>query len=172
VNGENPGSYITMLGNGDGTFQAASAPAALGTYPMQPILADLNGDGKIDMVLQMNSPTNNLYVLLGNGDGTFQAPEIFSLADGPGYVLGGAVIADFNGDGILDIAAPYGCCQIGVVGIGMLYGTGHGTFTQGPAIGVVPGMIVGGDFNGDGKTDILFGDAYSNMVSALLDVSR
>jgi hypothetical protein len=35
-----------------------------------------------------------------------------------------------------------------------------------------PALIVGGDFNGDGKTDILFGDAYSNMVSALLDVSR
>jgi hypothetical protein len=172
VNSGAPGSYITMLGNGDGTFQTASAPSALGTYPMQPILADLNGDGKIDMVLQMNHSTDNLYVLLGNGDGTFQTPEIFSLTEGPGYSIGGAVIADFNGDGILDIAAPYGCCQLGVVGISMLYGTGHGTFTIGPAIAVVPGVIVGGDFNGDGKTDILFGNAYSNMVSALLDISR
>jgi FG-GAP-like repeat len=172
IDSGNPGSYITMLGNGDGTFQSPSSPSALGTYPMQPILGDLNGDGKIDMVLQMNNSTDNLYVLLGNGDGSFQTPQIYSLIEGPSYVLGGPVIADFNGDGIPDIAAQYGCCQVGVVGINMLYGTGLGTFTMGPSIALVPGMIVGGDFNGDGKTDILFGDPYSNMVSALLDVSR
>ena len=172
INSGIPGSYVTMLGNGDGTFQAASAPVALGTYPMQPILGDLNGDGKIDMAIQMNNSTDNLYVLLGNGDGSFQTPQIYSIIDGPSYVIGGPVIADFNGDGIPDLAAEYGCCQSGALGIGMLYGTGDGTFTMGAPIAVAPGMIVGGDFNGDGKTDILFGDGYSNMVSALLDVAR
>jgi hypothetical protein len=124
------------------------------------------------MAVQMNNSTDNLYVLLGNGDGSFQTPQIYSIVDGPSYVIGGPVIADFNGDGIPDLAAEYGCCQSGALGIGMLYGTGDGTFTVGAPIAVAPGMIVGGDFNGDGKTDILFGDAYSNMVSALLDVAR
>jgi hypothetical protein len=170
VNGGNPGSFAILLGNGDGTFQSPSPSTTLGTYPMQPLLVDLNGDGRRDVVFQMNNLTQNLYVFLGNGDGTFLPPQIYNLTGGPSYVIGTPVVADFNGDGRLDIAAPYGAA-IGSAGIDLLLGQSDGTFSMGPAISVSPGVLVGGDFNGDGKADIVFNNPYGNMIATLLNVS-
>jgi FG-GAP-like repeat len=165
-----PSSMFVLLGNGDGTFQPPSPAITLGTYAVQPLLIDLNGDGKLDAVLQMNNSTQNLYVALGNGDGTFQTPQIYTLPGGPAYVSGTAVVADFNGDGHLDIAAPYVTFN-GQFGIGLLLGQSNGTFTMGTPVNVVPGTMVGGDFNGDGKPDIVFDNPSANFVAALLNVS-
>jgi len=170
INSGNPGSFDVLLGNGDGTFQAPSPATTLGTYPMQPLLIDLNGDGKLDVVIQMNNSTQNLYVLLGRGDGTFQAAQIYNLTAGPSYVTGTAVVADFNSDGIIDIAVPYGAV-VDTAGIDILYGQSDGTFSMGPNITVVPGILVGGDFNGDGKPDMVFNNPYANMLSTLLNIA-
>jgi hypothetical protein len=165
-----PSSMFVLLGNGDGTFQPPSPAVTLGTYAVQPLLIDLNGDGKLDVVLQMNNSTQNLYVVLGNGDGTFQAPQIYSLPGGPLYVSGTAIVADFNGAGRLDIAAPYGT-SIGQYGISLLFGQSNGTFTIGSPVNIVAGIMVGGDFNGDGKPDIVFDNPSANFVVSLLNVS-
>jgi hypothetical protein len=166
VVGNNPGSVQTMLGNGDGTFQPPSPPTTLGRYPLKPVLVDLNGDGNLDMVVQMNDSTDNLYVLFGDGKGNFHTSQIFSLPKGPASVAGTVVVADFNGDGILDIADPYADIE---AGIGMLFGKGNGTFTKGSPINVVPFSIVGGDFNGDGKTDLVFSSPYNSALTTLLN---
>jgi hypothetical protein len=94
---ENFDVVTLLLGNGDGTFQAA-VPVASTHNPAAVAAADLNGDGNADLVL------GNI-VLLGNGDGTFQSP-LTSLADQYGYYNGEA-IADLNGDGKPDLLATF-----------------------------------------------------------------
>jgi hypothetical protein len=114
--------------------------------------ADFNGDGKIDVALA----GNELFIALGNGDGTFQAPV--------GYFIAALYIAvaDFNGDGIPDIVLADG------PDISILLGNGDGTFQ--PAIMLtVSGnttSVAVGDFNNDHKTDVVVVDGSN--VSVLL----
>ncbi len=95
-----PGLEI-LLGNGDGTFRSlVDYPTGCGSNlnDCTAATADLNGDGKLDLVVR-NSPANTVQVLLGNGDGTFQNPLSFATGSNPEQV----VVGDFNGDGRLDL---------------------------------------------------------------------
>ena len=87
-----------LLSNGDGTFQSAVNYTA-GSNPTAIVAADINGDGKLDLVTS-NYGSNDASILMGNGDGTFQASLNFAAGSGPN----GVAVADFNGDGTLDIA--------------------------------------------------------------------
>jgi hypothetical protein len=89
-----------LLGNGDGTFTPAASSPATGSNPYSVSVADLNGDGKVDLVAS-NSGSNTVTVLLGNGDGTFAAPLTFGAGTNPIS----AAVGDFNGDGLPDLAA-------------------------------------------------------------------
>jgi len=62
-----------LLGNGDGTFQAARIQDSGGLNPTSVAVADVNGDGKPDLIVANGYSTSGIGVLLGNGDGTFQA---------------------------------------------------------------------------------------------------
>lgn len=94
-----------VLGNGDGTFQTAftqNAPEGPTSY----VLADMDGDGNLDLVTA-NPSNNNVSVWLGNGDGTLQAPQDFGT--GPNlsslsYLRNLLTVADFNQDGLPDLA--------------------------------------------------------------------
>lgn len=96
-----------MLGNGDGSFRpsyrndgsGAAGNWTGGDYPQSIAVADFNGDGNPDLVVA-NYTSDTLGVLLGNGDGTFQAPTIYGVAVQPWFVA----VADLNGDGKPDIA--------------------------------------------------------------------
>lgn len=168
----NPGDrdVSVLLGNGDGTFNH-SDDFFLGdtgdTYPRSVAVGDFNGDGHLDLgvtaneVYYLNYP--NVYVLLGNGDGSFSAPNVTGL--GPGHFFS-AVAADFNGDGFDDFVtlnADYDEVYV-------LRGDSSG-YLQGPygfSAGHVPVSVAAGDLNGDGHTDLVTANVYGSSVSVLL----
>jgi len=113
-------------------------------------------------------PVGSVSVLLGNGDGTFQAPLTLRTGERAVSVAAG----DFNGDGVPDLAvANNGEPTFGHRGnVSVLVGNGDGTF-RAPSTVVTantPTAVVVGDFNGDGKPDLAVANVNSNNVSVLL----
>ncbi len=168
----NPTGYPVssiLLGNGDGTFQAAATlnlGISNGEYSSV-AAADLNGDKKLDLVLMIPlfGSTTTMTVLLGNGDGTFGTPENYTVPVGP-YVS----IGDFNRDGALDLAISgpvYNSSQPNPIAI--LMNNGNGTFqnpVQYNVTGAVTSLAVA-DLNGDHKLDLI---AYTSGQSAAINV--
>ena len=100
VANEASGNVSVLLGNGDGSFQAAQDFAA-GDTPVFVAVGDFNGDGVEDLaVANLDVSSNNVSVLLGIGDGSFQTAQDFGAGRAPDSV----VVGDFNGDGKPDLA--------------------------------------------------------------------
>ena len=140
---------------------AGGSPVAVGTNPSAIAVGDFNRDGKLDLVV-VNSSSNLLTILLGNGDGTFTPAPSPSTGDDPGSV----VVGDFNGDGIPDLAVTNQADS----NLTILLGNGDGTFMPGafPSLyGAVPYAVVAGDFNGDGKLDLAVANS-NDQVTILL----
>jgi hypothetical protein len=151
-----------LLGNGDGTFKPATFP-----FPVLfnvSLTADLNGDGKLDLVGNLfnpQGPSSSLQIFLGKGDGTFTA-----LPPGPNLGLGASLLAaDFNRDGKLDLVAS------GLT-VSELLGNGDGTFSA--PIGLIPfgaqgtgGAFAVADFNGDKRPDIAMTAAGDSGLAGL-----
>ena len=167
VYGGGGNSVFVALGNGDGTFRQPQF-LRFQDVPTSVTVADLTGDGILDLVVTTRSaqfaPSNSVFVLLGNGDGTFQAPVGYAVP-GPSFA---AVVADFNGDGIPDIAVEGGDK------VNALPGNGDGTF--GPRtsylVGVVAGLsgsMTAGDFNGEGALDLAMANSFNGAVTVVLN---
>src|SRR5207253_2255646 len=90
-----------------------------GTLPFFVAVADVNGDGKLDLA-GTNDSSTTVSVLLGNGHGTFAAKQDFTTGTNPFSV----VVADINGDGKLDLVAA----NSGSNTVSVLLGNGNGTF--------------------------------------------
>jgi hypothetical protein len=158
------GAVAVLLGNGDGTLQTAVAYASGGLFANSVAIADVNGDGKPDLIVAncgSDTPSNcvstsnsgAVAVLLGDGDGTFQTAVPYSLgANGATSVA----VADVNGDGKLDLIVATGSKTAGLVGV--LLGNGDGTFqpeaTYGSG-GLSPLALAVADLNGDGHPDVV-----------------
>jgi hypothetical protein len=166
-------SVSVLLGKGDGTFQAAQSFAA-GSGPFSVAIGDFNGDGIVDLaVANYLYPHSTVSILLGKGDGTFGAAQSYAV----GVVLGGGdyatsvAVADFNGDGRLDLAVASSerdaLASAGFVSV--LFGNGDGTFqdAQNYGVGFFPNSVAVGDFNGDGHPDIAVANGGAT-VSVLL----
>jgi hypothetical protein len=128
--------------------------------------ADLNGDGKLDLVIT-NMKTNNVSVLLGNGDGTFQPAVTYGLASGGLSFPGCAAVADFNNDGNPDIAVTDGLVGTSGGTISILINKGNGTFFPAVAVNsnISPLCLTAADLNKDGNQDLWVG---GNGASAVL----
>ncbi len=160
-----PQSGVSVsLGNGDGTFtQAAGSPSSLGQSLYAIVAADFNGDGKLDLAVT-DFAANVVYILLGNGDGTFQGPITIPVGNGPEAIVAG----DFNNDGKLDLAIANASDNT----VTLLLGNGDGTFAEASgspyAVGNDPVAIVAADFNGDGRLDLAVANNSDGTVSILL----
>ncbi len=100
ANSTGGGELNVLLGNGDGTFQAAVSFAP-GISPWSVAVADINGDSVPDLVTAnpFNHNHNDVSVLLGNGDGSFQTPIFFMAGDRTFFVA----VADLDGDNRPDL---------------------------------------------------------------------
>ncbi len=155
-----------LLGNGDGTFQTAKTVSLNGgDGPEGIVTGDFNGDGRLDLAVADYS-TDDLSILLGNGDGTFAKAQKVSLKgpDGPK----GIAIGDFNNDHILDLAVTdYSSDELSV-----LLGNGDGTFQDAKTVSLKGGDgaegIAIGDFNKDGNQDIAVSNYSTDDLSLLL----
>lgn len=137
------------LGNGDGTF-GDWTQMSIGIWPMNVELADLDGDGDLDL-LATTRLYGQLWVLFGNGDGTFEEGYEVDI-DIPGATSGGELVtADLNVDGLLDVAVAAENIQI-------LMGVGGGALEL-TAVYEAGGSrsVTTADVNGDGIPDLLGG---------------
>jgi hypothetical protein len=162
INQNIPAMLSVFLGNGGGAFQPPLA-YPLGSWPNEVIVADVNGDGKLDVV----SLADPVSILLGNGDGTFR-PRLDSPSSGAPTVLG-----DFNGDGVTDLATG------GWNSVNIQFGNGNATFQ--PPLNYGAGLgptfvetafavgLVAGDFNHDQKDDLVVTNSGDKDISVLLN---
>jgi hypothetical protein len=168
------GPVQLLVGNGDGTFQAPlnlfSDPSFT---PLSVAVGALQKNGQLDLVItgQVSSSSGSfgeVVVLAGDGHGSFGKADSLPVGTFPNSV----VLDDFDNDGTLDAAVTDSA--FGTVDV--LLGKGDGTL--GPPVSFATGApadttiadyyLVAGDFNGDGKLDIVAANRGNNTVSVLL----
>jgi hypothetical protein len=168
----NSAEASVLLGTGDGGFAAGvvyptgvhpSTDDPRICYPTSVALGDLDGDGRLDVVVA-NEGSGTVSVLLGAGDGAFAAKVDYPA----GAVPVSVALGDLNGDGNLDIFAA----RHDADAVSVLLGKGDGTFpTWAPYATDDPSSSTAlGDLNGDGKLDVVAASRDSNEVSVLLGV--
>ena len=212
-----PHEIEVLLGNGDGTLQAPIKVASVPIYGGALLATDLNADGKLDLVALLGDglEIGSLAVLIGNGDGRFQSPKIYSGATN--YNGLSLAVADLNEDGNLDVAITgdgatfsifwgtgtgallgpttisvgsrfslYSLTTLDLLGNGLqdvvaatydyftviALNAGGGTFsTQRYSLNHLSYRVYSGDFNSDGKPDLVFLFPNNPGVGILLNCS-
>jgi hypothetical protein len=159
-------SAAVMLNNGNGTFQSkVQYPVAGQTQDVA--AGDFNSDGRIDLVVTINTPQISLSLLLGNGDGTFSAAINFPNTSG--FDSPDVVATDLNNDGKLDVVilhsiACFTAPCIAAETITVMLGNGNGTFqTRELAAPQHMHAMAAGDLNRDGIQDLAIGSENTKL---------
>jgi streptogramin lyase len=162
-------SVRVFPGNGDGTF---GAPQVLhvpdGAFVGRMVVGDFRNNGTLD--LAVTAAFEGVHVFLGNGDGTLGPPVFYPASDARFFGPAGLALGDFNGDGVPDLVTALGQSPRGTVSV--LLGNGDGTFQE-PRLfatgGANPFGVAAGDFNGDGRDDLVVANTFSDAVAVLLN---
>jgi hypothetical protein len=160
------GAITILKGDGTGHFSVNVCGLAAGSMnPYAVAVADLNNDGKSDIIVanagDSNGNSSSIGILLGNGDGSFTVkPNVTA-----GLGVRSVAVGDFNTDGKLDLAAA----NFNSNTVSVLLGNADGTFKSpvNITVGTGPTSVAVGDFNGDLKQDLAIANAGSNNVSIL-----
>ena len=174
VNCDNPGLVGVLIGNGDGTFQPVVVYGAGAKGTRAVAVSDVNGDGMPDLLVAScgpdgcgdSNPGGAVAVLLGHGDGTFQAAVTYG--SGTYFAISAA---DVDADGKLDTVVSNWTCANNQVGcVGVMLGNGDGTFQNAIAfdpqsVNAGPNAVGVADLNGDGKLDLVATHGFGNGLS-------
>jgi hypothetical protein len=163
-----PNGYVTVLdGDGQGGFTKVGQFAS-GINSKCVAVGDLNGDGRPDLVVADTAlTTGGVGVLLNNGQGGFLPVSVYGAGTNPWWVA----VGDFNGDGNLDVVAANNVSPNG--GVSVLEGDGHGHLgtPQSFATGNAPYAVAVGDFNHDGKPDLVTANNITGTAGVLLNTT-
>lgn len=154
VANRNSSTVSVFLGTGGGRFGAQTAYAAGGSGAQSLIMPDVNRDGKPDMVTA-NISTSSVSVRFADGSGGFAAPKIYAVGTSPQFVS----VGDLNNDGSPDLV----CSNYDTKNVSVLLNRGTGDFVAPTvlpplptrSLGRGPSSLAAGDFNGDGKLDLV-----------------
>ena len=176
----NADTVRVQLSNGDGSFDQVASLLA-GDNPRSVTAGDLSGDGVPDLVVA-NQESDDISILLGNGDGSFGTEQRYSVGALPTENLDPwfSLIHDLDGDGLQDLIVSNWWGGYRDPSLSLLYGTGGGQFSAAVVGDLMPGFNHGfalEDFDGDGAIDLvraskpdgfaswLFGDGQGAFVT-------
>ena len=169
-------SLSLLTGNGDGTFNApVNFPNTTGFDAPVIVAADVNNDTRMDLLIAHTlacftapcTSSDDLTIMLGNGDGTFQSSQI-----NVGIGMSEIAVGDFNRDGFKDLAMSGSSARLY-----LLRGNGDGTFVKQPTQTLIPGDnhlgedgtdIDVGDFNRDGIQDLVVAVSLNGSRTVVL----
>jgi hypothetical protein len=163
-------SVSVLTGNGNGTFQTAVS-YSVGSSPSSVAVGDFNGDGKPDLVVT-DAGFNDVSLLRGNGNGTFQTAVSIAVGVDPTSLA----VGDFNNDGHPDLVTA----NTGSDDVSVLVNNGSGGFLPQSRFSMNPDNLLNndvlnsvaiGDFNGDGKPDLVTANAANAPVRVLLNTT-